>query len=175
MGAIAVAAGADIDWFTELYRASYTEIVITVCGLTRDLHAAEEATQEAFARGFDKRRTLRSVDNRAAWLTTVAINEAKRKLRRGKLFRRESMTNQDAAGEGADVHIDRIDLWREVLKLPADQRQTLMMFHFADLPMTEIADRLGIALGTVKSRLARARATLADRLAYPLDTDPVFE
>lgn len=72
----------DPAWFDELYRQSYRRLVLIALSITRDLGDAEDVVQEAFARGYAKRRTLAGVDNPEAWLTTVALNVARRRMRR---------------------------------------------------------------------------------------------
>lgn len=167
---------SDTGWFDELYRTSYGRLVLIVFGLTGNLGDAEEAVQDAFARGYAKRSTLAAVNNREAWLTTVALNAARRRFRRGRLFASRSSVDQDeelrngqgrtrAAVNPAEFVPSRLDLIDALTQVPADQRQVLVMFHLADLPMDEIAARLGVPLGTVKSRLARGRTALAALLA----------
>ncbi|WP_353651037.1 sigma-70 family RNA polymerase sigma factor [Nakamurella sp. A5-74] len=167
---------SDSGWFDELYRTSYSRLVLIVFGLTGNLGDAEEAVQDAFARGYAKRSTLAGVDNREAWLTTVALNAARRRFRRSRLFTSRSSDDHDeelrsrqgrirAAVNPAEFVPSRLDLVDALARVPADQRQVLVMFHLADLPMDEIAARLGVPLGTVKSRLARGRTALAALLA----------
>ena len=77
--------GGEVDdpaWFDELYRQSYRRLVLIALSITRNLGDAEDVVQEAFARGYAKRRTLAGVDNPEAWLTTVALNVARRRMRR---------------------------------------------------------------------------------------------
>ncbi|MEJ7650399.1 MAG: sigma-70 family RNA polymerase sigma factor [Nakamurella sp.] len=167
---------SDGGWFDELYRTSYSRLVLIVFGLTGNLGDAEEAVQDAFARGYAKRSTLAGVDNREAWLTTVALNAARRRFRRSRLFTSRSSVDQDeelrgrqgrtrAAVNPAEFVPSRLDLVDALGQVPADQRQVLVMFHLTDLPMDEIATRLGVPIGTVKSRLARGRTALAAVLA----------
>lgn len=167
---------SDSGWFDELYRTSYSRLVVIVFGLTGNLPDAEEAVQDAFARGYAKRSMLAGVDNCEAWLTTVALNAARRRFRRGRLFSSRPSIDRDESPRGgpddtrgtanpAEFVPARLDLVGALTQVPAEQRQILVMFHLADLPMDEIASRLGVPLGTVKSRLARGRAALAALLA----------
>lgn len=174
-------------WFDELYRTSYSRLVLIVFGLTGNLGDAEEAVQDAFARGYAKRSTLAGVDNREAWLTTVALNAARRRFRRGRMFAVHSSIDQvdglhtfpnsprATALNPAEFVPTQVDLVDALGRVPADQRQVLVMFHLADLPMDEIAARLGVPLGTVKSRLARGRAALATLLAEAPEPAPVHD
>jgi RNA polymerase sigma-70 factor (ECF subfamily) len=60
---------------------------------------------------------------------------------------------------------DREQFWAEVRRLPRRQAQATALFYALDLPVSEVAATLGLAEGTVKVHLSRARTELADRLA----------
>jgi RNA polymerase sigma-70 factor (ECF subfamily) len=59
---------------------------------------------------------------------------------------------------------DSIDLMNVLATLPSAQREVVVLHHLADLPVTDIAAALGLSVGTVKSRLSRARLALAHAL-----------
>lgn len=154
---------ADLAWFDDLYRQLYRRLVLIVLSTTGNLGDAEEVVQEAFARGYGRLRTLEAVDNCEAWLTTVAINLARRRLRRHRIG--AALSGQRPIDtEPADYRIRRLDLFDALLRLPDQQREAVVLHHLADLPLDEIAERLGVAVGTVKSRLSRGRTALADLL-----------
>jgi DNA-directed RNA polymerase specialized sigma24 family protein len=158
--------GGEVDdpaWFDELYRQSYRRLVLIALSITRNLGDAEDVVQEAFARGYARRRTLAGVDNREAWLTTVALNVARRRMRR-RTFGAGLAGWGPGNGDPVDRRISNLDLFDAILRLPGQQREAVVLHHLADLPLEEIARRLGVAVGTVKSRLARGRPTLADLL-----------
>lgn len=154
----------DPAWFDELYRQSYRRLVLIALSTTRNLGDAEEVVQEAFARGYAKRRTLAGVDNPEAWLTTVALNVARRRMRRRTFGAGPAGPGPDDA-DPVDRRISNLDLFDAILRLPEQQREAVVLHHLADLPLEEIARRLGVAVGTLKSRLARGRSTLADLLS----------
>jgi RNA polymerase sigma-70 factor (sigma-E family) len=153
----------DPAWFDELYRQSYRRLVLIALSITRNLGDAEEVVQEAFARGYARRRTLEGVDNPEAWLTTVALNVARRRMRRRTFGAGLAGPGPDDANP-VDRRISNLDLFDAILRLPEQQREAVVLHHLADLPLEEIARRLGVAVGTLKSRLARGRSTLADLL-----------
>jgi RNA polymerase sigma-70 factor (ECF subfamily) len=64
----------------------------------------------------------------------------------------------------ADLAPDRLDLLAALRQLPAAQREVIGLHHLADLPVAEVAETLGIPVGTVKARLSRGRAALAHLL-----------
>ncbi|MFC0108247.1 SigE family RNA polymerase sigma factor [Kibdelosporangium aridum] len=154
------------QWFAELYEASYRRIVVATYGLVGDLGEAEELAQEAFAIAYDRRRRVRATDNPEAWLYTVAINLARRRWRRrntlDRLLRRETpaqpVESPDSwAGEHLELHA-------AIKKLSYEHRAVVVLHYLADMPVDEVATTLDIPVGTVKSRLARARAALATTL-----------
>ncbi|GLZ36742.1 sigma-70 family RNA polymerase sigma factor [Actinokineospora sp. NBRC 105648] len=150
------------EWFEQLYRSGYRRLVLSAYAVLGDLGEAEEVAQEAFAVGYRKRSTLAAADSPEAWLRTVAVNAARRRAKRRAMldrimFREPALGLVAAAGEYADLH-------DAIRGLPVDQRSVVVLHYLADLPVAEIAELLGIAPGTVKSRLSRARQCLAERL-----------
>lgn len=137
---------------------------------------AADATQEALIAIV---RGLPRFDGRSAfgtWAYRVAANASLDELRRR---RRRPVLPLDQQGEldpvdrrsaaefdAADDRIaDRPDLDRALAALPAEFRVPVVLRDVADLEYAEIAHQLGIPLGTVKSRIARGRAMLADTLS----------
>jgi RNA polymerase sigma-70 factor (sigma-E family) len=155
-------------WFAELYEMSYRRIVVATYGLVGDLGEAEEITQEAFAIAYSRRRRVSATDNPEAWLYTVAINLARRRWRRhralDRLLRREIPPQP---GPAADVGGEHADLHAAIKELAYEYRAVVVLHYLADLPVDEIAVILEIPVGTVKSRLSRARSSLAAALAPP--------
>ncbi|MGQ0837785.1 sigma-70 family RNA polymerase sigma factor [Actinokineospora sp.] len=149
------------EWFAELYRSVYRRLVFAAYALVGDLGEAEEIAQEAFAVGYRRRSALAAADSPEAWLRTVAVNLARRRGRRGamldRILRRESVPVIEPAR-------DHLDLHAAIRALGADQRAVVVLHYLADLPIDDIAALLDIPAGTVKSRLARARRALAERL-----------
>lgn len=149
----------------ELYHACYRRLVTQVYAFTVDLTEAQDVVQEAFARALARPRGLGDVDNPEAWLRTVAINVVRRRWRRRQLL--DTILRRDRpvlrlveAAPGPE----RADLREALAELPVGYREVLVLHYFADLPVDEVAEVLGVAVGTVKSRLYRGRAALAARL-----------
>jgi RNA polymerase sigma-70 factor (ECF subfamily) len=154
-------------WFAELYRGCYRRLVLTAYGMTGDLGAAEEITQEAFTLAYGRRGRVSGADNPEAWLRTVVVNLTRRRFRRkamlDRILRRESeLVGTPPPGEHLDLHV-------AIRRLGADLRSVVVLHYLADLPIDEVAAILDIPVGTVKSRLARARTTLAERLRTEVD------
>ncbi|HEU4421719.1 MAG TPA: RNA polymerase sigma factor [Pilimelia sp.] len=149
----------------ELYHACYRRLVAQVYAFTTDLTEAQDVVQEAFARALARPRGLSNVDNPEAWLRTVAINVVRRRWRRRKLLdaillRDRPVTRVVEAPPGPE----RADLRVALAALPEAYRQVVILHYFADLPVDEVARLTEVPVGTVKSRLSRARTALAEHL-----------
>ena len=155
-----MAGTADLD---ELYAASYRRLVVQLYAVCGDLADAEDAVQEAFVTALRKGRELARVANPEAWLRTVALNRLRGGWRHAALVRR---LQPDVPGPQRTVEVgpEHVAIVAALASVDADQRLIVVLHHLADLPTAEIAAELGIPEGTVKSRLSRARARLADLL-----------
>jgi RNA polymerase sigma-70 factor (ECF subfamily) len=125
----------------------------------RDL--AEEVTAETFARGFEARSRYAAQHPVALpWLLGIASNVMRRHWRseRRRLDAYARAAGQDRR-DAAPPEVDGTVL-RAVARLPRRQREVLLLAAWADLSYAEIAHALGLPVGTVRSRLARARAAL---------------
>ena len=153
----------------ELYAACYRRLVAQLYAFTSDLTEAQDVVQEAFARALARPRRLSDVDNPEAWLRTVAINVVRRRWRRRRLLDgillRERPVQQFAQ---AGPEPDRTDVAGAIDALPKQYREVIVLHYLADLGVDDVAQVLGVPVGTVKSRLSRGRAALASRLpGYP--------
>lgn len=170
---------------------TYQDRLFAMCAqLCRDREVARDLTQETFVKviqGFD------SYDGRArliTWMTRIAMNVTLSHLRRQKLRRHASLDGfagpipGAAGGEeqsggpiarlaqnrepGAERGVEKREtgraLWRSIETLDPDHQAVLVLRDFHDLDYQEIADVLGVRVGTVKSRLFRARTALRDVL-----------
>jgi RNA polymerase sigma-70 factor, ECF subfamily len=134
--------------FPSVFRAAYL-----VCG-DRDL--AEEATQEAFARALARWRRLGAQPWVGGWITTTALNIARRQLRR--------RPERSADPAPAIDHAAILDLRAALRRLPARQQEAIVLHHLLDLPVAQTAAAMGCGEGAVKTHLSRARAALAQAL-----------
>jgi RNA polymerase sigma factor (sigma-70 family) len=131
---------------------------------------AEDATHDAIVTAWRRFEDLKDPDLFERWFGRIVVNTCRDRLRR----RRRWMAALPALvrPDPAD-HIDRANerdrIGRAFRSLSGDDRIILGLRHYADLPIAEIADRLGLPLGTAKSRLHRATTALRRSL---LDHDP---
>jgi RNA polymerase sigma-70 factor (ECF subfamily) len=144
-GAQAVDVGALFESHApELYRT-----ILAYTGGRGDI--AEEAVGEAFARATARSRDLRDP---VAWLFRVAFNVANDELRRER--RRER-----PAAEPVLQPPEFDDVLSALKRLPDRERAVMALFYVLDLPVADVATRLGIASATVRVHLTRGRRHLA--------------
>jgi RNA polymerase sigma-70 factor (ECF subfamily) len=140
--------------------------------LTHDDRDAEDVVQEAYLRALRFFDGFRGGDGRA-WLLAIVRNTCHDWLRRNRPASSttpfdEELHTPAAAGESAEQAllrvVDRERLRSALASLPASWREVLVMRELEGLSYKEIAEVAGIPLGTVMSRLARARARLQEQL-----------
>jgi len=140
--------------------------------LTGDVNRADDLVQDTLARAWEKRRLWTAGTDLRAWLFTIMHNVF---VNQRALARRDQMHVSLDDGEGGEawqipVHagqytrVELTELVTHVGRLPVDQREVLVLAAVEELKYEEIAQVLEIPLGTVMSRLSRARAKL--RLAF---------
>jgi RNA polymerase sigma-70 factor, ECF subfamily len=152
-----------------LYDAHVDRVFRLAFRLTGDEDLAGELTQEAFIRAFDQLRRFRGDSALATWLYRITITVASNLRRRHRRLDRE--TDLDAvADRGADLDPradpDLRDRMRAAIsRLPEIYRTTFVMHDVEGFTHPEIAEVLGVAEGTCKSRLFIARGMLRQSLA----------
>jgi RNA polymerase sigma-70 factor, ECF subfamily len=161
---------ADSGYVQEVYQASYRRLVAQAYAVTGDRTEAEDAVQEAFARAVAAGDRFTRVDNPEAWLRTVALNVLRRRWRRARLFRAAEPRIATPA-EVPGISEDHVAVLEAMRRLPFQQREVLALFYLADLSVQEVAATLGIADGTVKSRLNRGRAALGALVGPSVEVD----
>ena len=158
------ARGLDADAFDALYAGSFRRLVAQIYAMCGNFAEAQDCVQEAFIRAWDRRRALDADQNPEAWIRTVAYRLAVSRWRRAQRALRPPDRSQLRDGvPGPDV--SRVELIRALQQLPADQRRAVVLHHLCDVPVRDIADEIGVPVGTVKARLSRGRAALAALLA----------
>lgn len=152
----------DGEWFAQLYQESYRSLVLTAYALLRDMGEAEDVTQEAFAVAYGRRARVARADSPEAWLRTVVVNLSRRRWRRRATFDR--IMRREAEEPVPEVFGEHLDLHAAIQQLGHEYQAAVVLHYLADLPVDEVASILDIPVGTVKSRLSRARAALAAQL-----------
>mgnify|MGYP001306441319 CR=1 FL=1 len=167
-GLIAATKDADTAAFGVLVRR-YQEVAFrTAYLIVRDAGAAEDVTQEAFVRAHRALGGFRASEPFRPWLlrivTNLALNEVRSRKRRSGLLERMGFAVGSGSAPAPEVIALETErqrmLWRAICELPEDDRVVLFLRHFMELPEREIAEVIGKAPGTVKSRLHRASERL---------------
>jgi RNA polymerase sigma-70 factor, ECF subfamily len=154
--------------FEEFYAASYGRVVALVATMLGDRHQAEDITQEAFARALVRWHRVARYDVPEAWVRRVAMRLTVDAGRRStRALRGIRLLAASGPGSGGDLS-DRPALNLALLKVPIRQRQALVLYYLADLPVDVIARECGVPERTVRSRLAAGRRRLESELReYP--------
>jgi RNA polymerase sigma-70 factor, ECF subfamily len=121
---------------------------------------AVDVVDEAMARAYDRWSDVAAMANPSGWVYRVALNLARNRFRRLRLERRRPPTVRL-------VHDDVVSdpgLARALEQLPADQRSVLLLRFYLDWSVDEVATALGLAPGTVKSRVHRGLRRLESML-----------
>lgn len=150
-----------------LVESHYTALYRYAFRLSGAAAEAEDLTQETFCQAQAKLEQLRDWDRAKAWLFTILRNVYLHRVRQAKQEQRVSF---DALDELPDRLPDRLpevepaQLQQALNELPEVFRTPIVLYFFEDFSYKEIAEQMQVPLGTVMSRLARAKAFLRQRL-----------
>ncbi len=175
------------ELFHELIRPYERMVYLTLFSIIKNETDAEDGAQEAIISAYRHLASFRGDAKFSTWLTTIAINEGRKRLRKSKGAAEESIDEQQEAHEG-DYTPALLTDWREiplealqrkelrealrvaVAELPGIYRQVFTLRDLEELNIEETAQALGINPGAVKVRLHRARMMLQKRLVPFLKT-----
>ena len=147
----------------EFLHTVYPRLVAAVALTSGSRPAAEDAVQEALLRAWERSEKGDEIDSLEGWVTTVALNLVRSGLRRMRSERR-ARARLHAAALGEPPTADRIDVDRALAALPRRQREAAVLRYYLQMSTVDAAKVMRVSEGTVKSNLARARATLSERL-----------
>ncbi|MCP2338791.1 RNA polymerase sigma-70 factor (sigma-E family) [Actinomadura rupiterrae] len=165
-GAVAVAWDAD-QAVTALYSANYRSLVRLAAMLVRDAGTAEEVVQDAFVAMHGGWRRLRDPDKALSYLRQAVVNRSRSVLRHRAVVEKyapKGLPDAPSAEAGAIGELERSAVVDALHRLPARQREALVLRYYADLSEAEIAATMGISKGAVKSHTARGMAALRNVL-----------
>jgi RNA polymerase sigma-70 factor, ECF subfamily len=173
----------------EAFLRNYQDLVFsTAMRLLANRAEAEDVSQEVFLKAYERFGELRESPTAGGWLRTVATNLSLNHLSRyrarwsffSELFscvgeEGEETPMEFAAPENVEETLaaaDRQRLVEQALQsLPTDQRVPLVLFHLEELSYEEIATKLGVSLGKVKTDIFRGRKALRRKLETATATD----
>jgi RNA polymerase sigma-70 factor (ECF subfamily) len=177
----------DIEAFNVIVDRYKNRLFNFVYRFVRDTDVAEDIVQETFLRVFRKRREYRAIANFSTWIFTIAGNLAKSELRRRKRWRFLSIDTGTEEEKGFDIldpgmkpdRVTAVRMLREnvqnsIDKLQSKYKEALVLRDVEGMSYQQIAEIVGVPVGTVKSRVNRARLKLQKRLKGHTPDDELF-
>lgn len=162
------ARAGDADAFDQLVRGRIDAVYRTALGILGHPADARDATQDTFVAVWRKLPTLREVDRFDAWLARITVNACRMVLRRRRGVRELRLlpgTDYPAGARSLSTNETTAAAFDNAFELlTVEQRAILLEHHLDGRGVAEIAERLGIPAGTVKSRLFAARRALEKAL-----------
>jgi RNA polymerase sigma-70 factor (ECF subfamily) len=159
----------DHDAFNEIMR-THEDRVFSVClRIMGDREQALDATQETFLTTFRKASQFKGDSALGTWIYRIAVNTCYDQLRKQKRRRTDPMPDHiEPADYSAEEAVDsagmRHEIQRALAALPPDFRSAVILADIEGLGLPEVAEVLGVPVGTVKSRVFRGRRILAKEL-----------
>lgn len=149
------------DCLPDLWRYAYA--------LTRDRNLADDLTQDCAERALRKRDLWKQTGALKPWLMKMLLNLYRNQLRtlsrRPQLVAMDDMHHDPAAPDALDQKLALSQTARAMQKLPGDQREALLLVVLGGVSYKQAAETLDVPLGTLMSRLGRARTKLRDLMA----------
>ncbi len=185
MQMIAAILAGDTHLFHDLIRPYEHSVYMMTLSCLKNEADAEDAAQEAFLKAFRHLASFRGEAKFGTWLVSIALNEARTRLRREGTVRMESI--DQTPEESGRVSPAILRDWREIPSealerqeirhllqqaiesLPDLYREVFLLRDVKELSIAETAEALTISIATVKVRLHRARVMLQKRLAPQLE------
>lgn len=172
---VTAARGGDMRAFERLYRLHSSRVMGVCLRMTRRRDVAEDCVQQTFIRAW---RNLAAFEGRSAfgtWLHRIAVNEVLTYARNhGTRVEASDVNIDDAAGEEAAIELavgpnaldagDVMDVEQALATLPEGARHVVVLQAVYGYSHEEVADMLGIAVGTCKAQLHRGRRLLRERM-----------
>ncbi len=168
----------DDEAFDALARTVGDRCMAIAYRILRDSDLAEDAVQAALIIAWRELRTLRDPDRFEPWLHRILTHECYAAARRRRMWSAPLLIlHADGPRDTGDILTihDRDELERAFRRLTIEQRAVLVFHHYLGLSQAEVAERLAIPLGTVKSRLHHATAAMRASIDADSRTTPVSE
>ncbi|WP_246552734.1 RNA polymerase sigma factor [Paenibacillus tritici] len=144
----------------EMFEAHSSYIYGIALMITKQRALADDVTQETFLRAFAKYHLYDSSRPLRPWLYRIAVNMSRNLLRRKVWIRLLAGVPREETEHSAEnfalQNENRLELWNAVSGLSVKLREVITLHYYAELPLPETAEVLGIPLGTCKSRLHAA-------------------
>ena len=172
------AIAGDRDAYAELARTLIGRLYAIAFLILRNQAQAEDATQEALVAAWRDLSALRDPDRFDGWVHRILVRACHREAvlgrRAGDIHVDVSTINLVQPDRSVDV-VNHDELERGFRRLDADLRAVVVLHFYLDLPVPEVAEMLGIPVGTAKSRLHRATQALRAALEADARTSELLE
>ena len=146
--------------FEHWYRNQHPRVLAACIVIARDVHLASDATDEAFARAYERWPKVSAMESPGGWVQTVALNVLRRRMRRRRLT---VLSDRDVTVDPPGALSSEV--WDAVRSLPERQRVAIALRYILDLSQADVAAAMRVALGTASATLSAARRNLAAALA----------
>jgi RNA polymerase sigma-70 factor (ECF subfamily) len=160
---------AELPALIVAHHAAVYRYACRLCGCPTE---AEDLTQQTFLIAHERLHQLREPERACSWLLAVVRSCFLKSIRRTRPVAAATieLDVQTIADETPEVdEIDREQLCRALAELPDEFRVVVLMFYFEELPYQQIAEELELPIGTVMSRLSRAKGRLRRKLAAAIN------
>jgi RNA polymerase sigma-70 factor (ECF subfamily) len=177
MDILAQVSAGNVDAYGKIVGRHNGRLYNFVYRFVGDRETAEDVVQETFLRAFRKRTEYRAIANFSTWLFTIAGNLAKSELRRRKRWRMFSIERDEETDTGMDIpdesaRPDKVaessladgQIQQAIASLPDNYKQVILLRDVQGMSYQEISDIVDCPVGTVKSRVNRARLKLQQKL-----------
>jgi len=163
------ACRGDTRAFEQLYRDNVGRVYALCQRMTRDRTRAEELTQEAFVRAWEKLNSFRGDAAFSTWMHRLTVNlvltdQRSRARRNDRVTLADESGLPDTPGRN-EAPGARVDLEQAIAALPEGARHVFVLYEIEGYRHEEIAEMMGIASGTTKAQLHRARRLLREALS----------
>jgi RNA polymerase sigma-70 factor (ECF subfamily) len=153
--------GTELD-FDQFYASHFAALGVQLYAYFGDRAEAQDIAQEAFCRAWQRWPQVSAYEDPVAWVRKVAWRLAISRWRRARTAL--AFVRRQREEHVPEVSPDRVALASALATLPTQQRRAVVLHYLAGMQVAEIANQEGVAEGTVKSWLHRARGSLAARL-----------
>ena len=179
--------GGERELFHELVRPYEKSVYYATFSILQNQQDAEDAAQETVLKALKNLHSFRAESKFSTWLISIAVNEARARLRHDRVLKFESVDQSQTEEDGSFTPAVITD-WREVplqalerkelreqlqkaiASLPEIYREVLLLRDVEEFDIAETAAALGVSTGVVKTRLLRARLMMQKILAPQLQS-----
>ena len=177
MDILSLVSAGNVDAYGKIVARYNGRLYNFIYRFVGDRETAEDIVQETFLRAFRKRKEYRAIANFSTWLFTIAGNLAKSELRRRKRWRLFSIERDEETDTGmelpdksarpdkiAESSLADVQIQQAIASLPPNYRQVILLRDVQGMSYQEISEIVDCPVGTVKSRVNRARLKLQQKL-----------